>query len=211
MADAAENVGHPTDGLLRGETVAMFRTATSPISDSIQGPLPVSPGQSVSALSKNEPNQRIKNILWTVVFATLLLAGLAAYGVTRFGSFSALFAALRGRILYAEQVRISVGILKPREQVAVRVHLRNLASRPIRLLGSHSSCGCLVAKKLPMELAAGEVQEVSIQLTAPAYGPGEFENIVTFYTNVAGEQLLVKLYGRVLPSDAGNDGPRKPG
>jgi hypothetical protein len=129
--------------------------------------------------------------------------------VSRCGSFGALVAAVQGHVLYVEPSRIPLGDLKPRERITVRVRLRNLASQPIKVLGSHSipSCGCVVAEELPVDLAPGEIKEVSINLTVPASRSAEFEITVSFYANVAREQPQVVLHGRVLPVDAGSGKP----
>lgn len=155
----------------------------------------------------------IKNILCTSAFATLLLAGLAAYGVSRYGSFGALVAAVQGHVLYVEPQRLPLGNLKPRQRITVRVRLRSLASQPIKVLGSHSipSCGCLGAGELPVELTSYEVKEVPINLTVPASGRAGFEIAVTFYTNVAGEQPSVVLYGQVLPIETRGNSDSNPG
>jgi hypothetical protein len=142
----------------------------------------------------------LRSTLWTGLFVALLLAGLLGYGLFRFGSVEALRLSLQGHALHVEPAEISVGDLQPREQITVPVRLRNLTSGPLRVLGSHSTCGCLVAGEgLPTELASGEVRELTVQVVAPAKGPAEFETVVTFYVPVVGDPPRVILHGRVLP------------
>lgn len=173
------------------------------------------PSESAQNLRVQRSSSWIKTALWTFAFAALLLAGLAGYGRIRFGSFGALTAALRGQAVYLEPARVTLGALKPRERITVTVSVRNLTSSPLKLLGSRSQphCGCIVAEKLPTELAVGEVKEVKIHLTAPAPAsePAEFEILVTFYTNVVGEEPSVVLHGRVVSANAGSDRPRNAG
>lgn len=108
------------------------------------------------------------------------LWGLVVYGMFRFGSFGAFIAALRRRVLYVEPVQVPVGPVNPREHVTVKVRVRNLATGSIKLLGSGSQCGCLVADGFPVGLAPGEMKEVQIHLMALASGTSEFETAVTF-------------------------------
>lgn len=168
--------------------------------DSVQGPSHVL-SQVAPGMDDRRFSLRIKNVLCTAVFAALLLAGLAAYGVSRYGSLGALASAIQGRVLYVEPQRLPLGVLKPREHIRIGIRLHNLANKPIKVLGSHSipSCGCLVAEELPVELVPGEVKEVPINLKAPANGPAKFEIVVTFYTNMAGEQPHVVLHGQLPP------------
>jgi hypothetical protein len=187
----------------------MFHNPLHSVADSNEGSVIPPPSRSTPGWAgRNAP--WIKTALYTIAFVALLLTGLATYGVSRFGSVRALVALLRGRILIVEPECIDVGQLKPREHVSFGVRLRNLASRPIKVLGSHSipSCGCLVAHELPLELAAGEVKEVPIHLSAPADGMDNFEIAIVFYTNVVGEQPQVTLHGRILPADVGNGSSR---
>jgi len=149
----------------------------------------------------------VRNALWTGGFVLLLLGAVLAYGLTRFGSLGALEAALRGQVLYAEPAVVSLGELRPREQVSVPVRIRNLTGEPVKLVGSHSGCGCTVAEGLPLELGPGEVRELQIRVKAPAGGPAEMQATVTFYANVAGEGPEVVLRGHVAPADAGGGGP----
>jgi hypothetical protein len=176
----------------------MSRDATSPMDESVQETAQASlPVQSMPTARERRSVQWIKNALWTSAFIVFLLAVLAAYGFYRFGSINALVAALQGRVLYVEPTRISVGTLKPSEQATVKVRLRNLTENTIKVLGSRSSCGCLVTSDLPVTLASGEVKEVSIHLTAPSGDLSEFEHTVIFYLSVAGEQPWVVLHGQI--------------
>jgi len=122
----------------------------------------IPPAQSPPTIDRAKDTSRTKNIFLTIAFAALLLAGVAAYGVSRFGSFGALVAALQGRVLYVEPSRVLIEPLKPGESSIVKVRIRNLATGPIKVLGSRAQphCGCLVAENLPTELAPGEVKEL---------------------------------------------------
>jgi hypothetical protein len=154
----------------------------------------------------------LRKLLGVGALAILLLAALGGYGLYRAGSAGALLATLQGQALYIEQARVAVGELRPRQHVTVPVRVRNLTAGSLQLLGSHSGCGCrLAAEGLPVELAAGEVRELTVHFTAPADGPAEFETVVTFYVNVAGEQPQAVLFGHVLPADVGSGSPKSGG
>jgi len=141
----------------------------------------------------------LRTALWTGGLIAALYAVLALYGLYRFGSIGGLVAFIQGRHLYVEPVHALVDGLKPGEPFEVLVRLQNLASRRVKVLGSHSDCGCMSAAGLPVELMPGESRNLSVHLRSPAQAENEFRTIITFYVNVAGEQPEAVIRGRLVP------------
>jgi hypothetical protein len=108
----------------------MFRNAARSIYDSVQGTCRI--------LSPSTSSPWLKNTLWSAAFSVPLLTGLFVYGVFTFGSVGAFVSAIRGRVLYVTPARSEIDPLKPGESSIVTVRIRNLATGPIKVLGSRA-------------------------------------------------------------------------
>jgi hypothetical protein len=93
-------------------------------------------------------------VLQVFVGTTLLLGGLCLFAVIRYGSIPASLTLLRGSVFYVESVMPSDslgGHVRGKQQ---SFRIRNLTSRPIRILGVRPSCNCLAIDDSPRKIAA---------------------------------------------------------
>ncbi|MBI3837623.1 MAG: DUF1573 domain-containing protein [Planctomycetia bacterium] len=104
----------------------------------------------------------------------------------KYGSFAAALGYLRGRQLLILPEVLDLGDGELGERRAARLQIVNLTDRPAKLLGANSSCSCLVLPKdVPAEIPGHESRWLPIVLAFSGKG-GEFWQIVTVYSDVAG-------------------------
>ena len=69
----------------------------------------------------------------------------------------------------------------------MRIH--NFSNEPVRLLGSGSSCNCVVAGPLPPSVPAGEAQDISVKVRF--VGDGPFKQHLEFFTDSPSQPTLL--------------------
>ena len=161
----------------------------------------------------NGVGRKLATVVGIMLTSVALMGGLGAWGSHRYGSCEAFVAALRGHILYVDPTDYSFGEVEGPTQRTATIRIRNLASYPVKLLGSRTDCGCVLVNGLPFELASGSVIDLTIQITASRGGSSsvDFTRVVTLYTDAAGVEPRVEFHLRVLPAEVGADSSRNPG
>jgi hypothetical protein len=128
-----------------------------------------------------------------------VVAACAGWAFLRFGS-------LRDAWLYAGGARVVIdrsALALPTGKVGdtqtAEFRLRNLTSRPVKVLGATVSCDCVTTEGLPAEVAAGGSLRLrsSVHLDGRVTGP--FQQSVTYYTDhPAAPSLRAVIQGNVL-------------
>jgi hypothetical protein len=83
--------------------------------------------------------------------------------------------------------------------------IKNVATRPITLLGATSGCSCAVAEGLPLKLAPGETGHVSLRVTVGSFDKaGVFAKSAELFTNLDGTvpPMVVRVSSIDTPKDS---------
>lgn len=121
---------------------------------------------------------------------SLLLAGIAT---TLFGSWGAFATWARGEKLYVPMRTIRITGAKPGEKVRAVFVIQNVTSRPVKLLGSHTGCSCIVAENLPMSIAPAQMQSVAVTISLPNNLEGDSLNEVELFVDHPDERLRLQV------------------
>ena len=106
----------------------------------------------------------LKACLASALIAALLFAMILAWGIIKTGSFGAALAYLDGDYVYAVAEGpplLAGGISKQ------TVLFENLSNEPIRIVGYHGACSCVIVAGLPITIAPHTSGAVSTSATAP--------------------------------------------
>jgi hypothetical protein len=144
-----------------------------------------------------------------VVGIATVVAVCVGWALIRFGS-------LRDAWLYAGGARVVIdhsAVALPTGKVGdtqpAEFRLRNLTSRPVKVLGATVSCDCVRTEGLPADIAPGGALTLrsSVHLDGRVTGP--FEQFVSYYTDhPAAPSLRVVIRGKVLvPEPEGGEEP----
>ena len=92
------------------------------------------------------------------------------------------WAYLRGDALIVSPASIDLGRIPPAERQDFEISVKNIASRPIKIVGASSTCTCLAIDGLPKTIAAGQSVTLKARVVAPRDKP-EFAQVLTYYTD----------------------------
>ncbi len=129
-----------------------------------------------------KPHTVLRSILATIGIAAVLLSLAAGFGRYRFGSTSAALAYLRGAHIFVPVPVATLTDAKAGSQVTASFALTNLASFPVTLVGSTTSCSCTVLDDLPMTLAVGETTVIKAKISIDQ-GQGDFSGTIRIFTD----------------------------
>jgi hypothetical protein len=99
--------------------------------------------------------------LYLVILSGIILCIGAGYGYARFGSLGAALSAMNGDLLLVDQSFRAADGIRPGSRVALRYALTNLSRKPIKLIGTRSSCTCTLIEDLPVTLAGSETKWIT--------------------------------------------------
>ncbi len=128
---------------------------------------------------------------WALVGA-VVLGLLAGWAWLRFGSAKWALACLRGEMLVLDPGTIDLGPCRDGETRAVQFRVRNLSSRPVRLLGATATCRCIAAPNVgfPIEIGPGEALDLPVEVHV-SLPTAEYSQEVQFYADLSGCRPLV--------------------
>lgn len=139
-----------------------------------------------------------KNVLACILLAAITLGVMATWGWVRFGSVKAALLYTGGVRLIADPTTGSVGDLAPRARATAKLRLVNLSDFPITILGSKSSCTCMLVGDLPKSIPARGRGEVEVAYRAGAF-PGKIQQSVVLLTdNTTSPQVSIPITGRIV-------------
>jgi len=134
-----------------------------------------------------------------VVAAALTLAIAVVLGilVIWLGSWKAGMAWAKGHSVYVLADPVAVHDAPGGSRVVTAIRLRNVSTRPVRVLGGRSDCSCVLVEELPFDLRAGESREVRVRLTVPEKKGASFEHSVLLFLSVPGPPVVTTVSGTV--------------
>jgi hypothetical protein len=121
-------------------------------------------------------------------FAILVVVGLCAWSVYRFGSLeTGLRYGLHGERLFVSPQVIDLGDLPRDGERVAEISIANHSHSPVQLFGAGTRCSCVEVEQLPLSIAAGESRRVNIRISGVSAGIGrqrtEFSQIVELHTD----------------------------
>jgi len=153
--------------------------------DTINPPLPETPPESPPA---KPPVHRHPWAIRLGAGGLVLLAGLVAWWALAKESFVYVQDYVRGEPLLVYPCRGTVDG-QTGEQRELRFTVWNRTGEPVKILGSRSSCGCMVAADSnlsPVTIPPGGKHEFGV-VVGLGDKPGEFTHKVTYYTDAPGK------------------------
>lgn len=141
-----------------------------------------------------------------VVIFLALLGVLFGLPIAWYGSMNSALEALRGHSLVVDSTSKSIGTVKATETPSVTFRLRNISSRPVRIVGSLKTCGCLASDKVPFTMEPWETRDFRV-VVDPSHAEGTFAQRVILHTSVPEQpSMTFNIIGQV---DADESGSRK--
>lgn len=146
---------------------------------------PESPVATVAAKSRT-----LSVIGQVVAMCALLAMGMFGFAWWQAGSVELVWPWLRGDRLVFEPMRIDFGPV-PKTQILERqLRVANLSSKPLTLVGSQPSCGCISLDEFPVVVPAGKRRVLTLKIGTPEKA-GSFEHFITFYSDDRGYSSIV--------------------
>lgn len=97
-----------------------------------------------------------KSVVLIPLSSVAILAGGLAYCSHRLGSLSATLSFLQGERILVDHPVQALGRLPDKTQKRLVYRLTNLGSAPVRIIGLHSTCSCLIPGDPPDFIGPGE-------------------------------------------------------
>lgn len=153
-----------------------------------------------ASLVPDESTAKKMPVMWWASTAILVCIGCAlllAAGINWFGSASSAVAYLRGDRLIPDAFAKSFGTVSKSEQPSVEFLLRNFTKQPIKVLGSDSSCTCLVVSDLPLIIPPNGRAILRVSTRAKT-GSRPYSERVRVLTDFREVNLVLTLHGTFL-------------
>jgi hypothetical protein len=78
------------------------------------------------------------------------------------------------------------------------ISIRNLADKPLRVLGFTTSCTCISGDKLPVVISPKGLEEFHVTVHLVSSAAGRMEQSVVYHTdNPSASSLMTRIVGRV--------------
>jgi Protein of unknown function (DUF1573) len=149
-----------------------------------------------------ETANKKKPLSWTVltlIITSIGLGSIAAVAIYVFGSIGSALAYFRGDRLIADAYTRSVGTVSAGEQHAVFFKIRNMSNQAVKIVGADSSCTCVVADQLPVNVPPHGVFRLRIGVHPKKSQPGQIAEHVSLITDLESQQRLnLKISGRTV-------------
>ena len=140
---------------------------------------------------------RFSSVAQVAGIMVLLLAAIFGYGRWRTGSFDLVWPWIAGQQLLFSPTRIELGQVGKNEILERRIRVVNVSSKPLSLLGSQKSCGCIGLDEFPIEIAPGESRELRLRI-ATGVTPGSFAHSIKFFFDEQGySHVIVPVTGTI--------------
>ncbi len=149
------------------------------------------------------PSER-RSLPWiakTLLLASGLLIALVIGAYLSFGSIAASLAYARGDRLIVDATNKSFGTLRSNSDGTLVFQIRNLASRPITVLGARSSCTCTAVENLPLTIQPRETHPLKIRIR-PGKKTGDIDEKVSLFSDFSIQtELILKVVGKIVKDD----------
>ena len=148
----------------------------------------------------SEVGQALKGMAKGAIGVVVLAVGLLGLGRFFFTSPQEAAAFLRGEQITVDQTTVDLGVGQNGEWKTGKATVQNLSARPVRIVGGHADCSCVVAEELPVAIGPGAKAEIPFRLHYPASSTGQFWKEVRLITDDPSQgPLVLLLVGRMVP------------
>ena len=130
----------------------------------------------------------------TIILVSIGFASLCVAGIRQFGSVSAALAYLRGDGLIPDVYTRSFGIVDKNERPTIEFSLTNYTEQPIKVVGSNSSCTCLVTSDLPMVVPPHARSTLRVAARSRSR-PGPYSERIHLLTETGVSELVLIVRG----------------
>lgn len=140
----------------------------------------------------------LRFVIQVAAIALLLGAALIGFARWRTGSMGRVWPYLAGQRLFIEPVPVDLGDVEKSSVLERELRVLNLGSRPLTLLGSQRSCGCISLDKFPIVVPARGGCTLKLEVgTSNKSGP--FTHTIKFFSDAPGRlSVVVPVTGIVL-------------
>lgn len=128
------------------------------------------------------------------VAATLLMASIVGWAQLRFGSLANAMAYLGGRAVSVDHSIHNLGSVKSDKEFKVTFNVTNLEREPLKVVGAHASCSCVLPPEMPMTLQPFESTPLTFSFTSPST-PQQFEQEIELYFDGPLPAMPLKISG----------------
>ncbi len=105
---------------------------------------------------------------WELIFGTLFfVAAVIGYAAYQSGSLERALPYLTGQRFFVSETQIDLGKVRCQAEVDASIHLINLSSNPVSIVGAKKSCKCIALDSFPFDVAAGSVLPMQLKIKAP--------------------------------------------
>ncbi len=144
----------------------------------------------ISVAKVTAKSRTLPFIIQVAVLSVLLAVALSGFAWWRTGSAELVWPWLRGERLVFQPTRIDFGQV-PKAQILQRqIRVVNLSSKPLTLLGSQPSCGCISLDEFPIMVPAGKAHVLTLKIGTPEKA-GSFEHFIKFFSDDQGYSSVV--------------------
>ena len=143
-----------------------------------------------SAVQVAKSSRALPFVAQVAGISVLFAATLLGFAWWRTGAVELVPPWLRGQRLLFEPVRVVLGEVPKNEIVERQLRVVNLSSRPLTLLGSHPSCGCISLDEFPIVVPPGKEHQLKVKIGTSATA-GPFEYIIKFFSDEPGYSSVV--------------------
>ena len=106
------------------------------------------------------------------------------------GSMGRVWPYLAGQRLLIEPMHLELGDVGKGKSLERELRVLNLGSKPVKLVGSQSSCGCMSLDDFPIEVPGGGELSLRLGIGTPSK-PSVFEHTVKLFSSERGYSVVV--------------------
>jgi hypothetical protein len=170
----------------------------------MSSPVESSPSEAISLGGDAKPvatKSKFNVLGWSILAILAILAvtpTIAFYGWSflHFGTFKAGGAWLRGDPVHVLESVVDLGERPAGERAEAACVVWNFSRDPVRILGSRTSCSCVVIDGLPMTIPPRSKKAIRVDVAVDSE-PESFEQKAAFYTDQPEvEEFIFRVVGR---------------
>lgn len=136
-------------------------------------------------------------ILQVAVISASFAMVLSGFAWWRTGSTKLIWPWLCGEQVMFEPTRIDFGQVSQNDVLERQIRVVNLSSKPLTLLGSQPSCGCISLEEFPIVVPVGKPHVLTLKIATPDKS-GSFEHFIKFFSDESSRSsVVVKISGSV--------------
>ena len=149
-------------------------------------------------------------LMLTFICTNIIVALVLVFAMMWFGSLASALAYLAGERLIVDTRSKSFGTIEMGKGATLTFHVTNYSGRPITILGSESSCSCVVTSDLPKRILPGERGDLRIDFRNRSLSGWISERATFFTDNPSQTRLILSIRGNVNGEHGRNGrGPEK--